>query len=115
MASAPGSRRGYDAGFGLAVILAVAVVALYALAPRLSGPGPIGAAIAEALAAGAELKLRPEAIRPIPASSWPSKVRRPANSVFDTAPFEAIFNVHLPPWQNGIRQLIKTLQARGDL
>ena len=47
MASATGSRRGYDAGFGLAVILAVAVVALYALAPRLSGPGPIGAAIAE--------------------------------------------------------------------
>ena len=47
MASATGSRRGYDAGFGLAVILAVAVVALYALAPRLSGPGPIGSVIAE--------------------------------------------------------------------
>lgn len=47
MASATSSRRGYDAGFGLAVILAVAVVALYALAPRLSGPGPIGSAIAE--------------------------------------------------------------------
>jgi dTDP-4-dehydrorhamnose reductase len=71
--------------------------------------------VAEALAAGAELKLRPEDISPIPASAWPSKVRRPANSVFVTTVFESIFNVHLPPWQEGIRQLIKTLRAGGRL
>jgi dTDP-4-dehydrorhamnose reductase len=71
--------------------------------------------VTEALAAGADLTLRPEAIRPIPASAWPSKARRPANSVLDTTVFESIFNVHLPPWQEGIRQLIKTLRAGGRL
>jgi dTDP-4-dehydrorhamnose reductase len=71
--------------------------------------------VGEAVAAGADLRLRPEGVVPIPASAWPSKVRRPANSAFDTTVFESIFNVHLPPWQEGIRQLIKTLSARGDL
>jgi len=71
--------------------------------------------VTEALAAGAELKLTPDAINPISASAWPSKARRPANSVFDTSVFESIFNVHLPPWQEGIRQLIRTLRHRGEL
>lgn len=71
--------------------------------------------VAEALAAGADLKLRPGAINPIPASAWPGKVCRPANSVFDTTVFQSIFNVHMPPWQDGVRQLIRTLRARGDL
>jgi dTDP-4-dehydrorhamnose reductase len=71
--------------------------------------------VTESIAAGAELKLSPDAIHPIPASAWPSKVRRPSNSVFDTTVFESIFNVHLPPWQEGIRQLITTLRERGDL
>ena len=71
--------------------------------------------VGEALAQGGKLTLRPEAINPIPASAWPSKVRRPANSAFDTTPFESIFNVHLPPWQEGIRHLITTLRERGEL
>lgn len=71
--------------------------------------------VAEALAAGADLKLSPEAIHPIAASAWPGKVRRPANSVLDSTVFEAIFNVYMPPWQDGIRQLIGTLRARGEL
>ena len=71
--------------------------------------------VAEALAAGAELTLAPEAIHPIAASAWPSKVSRPANSVLDTAHFRKTFGVHLPPWQDGIRQLIKTLRAGGRL
>lgn len=71
--------------------------------------------VAEALAAGAELKLGPDDIKPVAASSRESKVRRPANSVFDTTVFETIFNVHLPPWQEGIRQLIKALRAGGRL
>ena len=45
--SATSHRRGYGAGFGLAVIVAVVAVALYALAPRLSGMGPLGATLAE--------------------------------------------------------------------
>lgn len=45
-APAASSRRGYAAGFGLAVIAALAAVALYALAPRLGGTGPLGTALA---------------------------------------------------------------------
>jgi dTDP-4-dehydrorhamnose reductase len=71
--------------------------------------------VTEALAAGADLKLTPDGIKPIPASAWPSKVQRPSNSVFDTTVFESIFNVRLPPWQEGIRQLITTLRERGEL
>jgi dTDP-4-dehydrorhamnose reductase len=71
--------------------------------------------VAEAIAAGAELTLTPEAIHPIAASAWPSKVRRPANSVLDTARFRGTFGVHLPPWQDGIRRLIKALRAGGRL
>lgn len=71
--------------------------------------------VGEALAAGAELALTPEAIHPIAASAWPSKVSRPANSVLDTTRFRTTFGVHLPPWQEGIRQLIKTLRAGGRL
>ena len=71
--------------------------------------------VAEALAAGAELTLTPEAIHPIAAGAWPSRVSRPANSVLDTTRFRTTFGVHLPPWQDGIRQLIKTLGAGGRL
>jgi dTDP-4-dehydrorhamnose reductase len=71
--------------------------------------------VGEALTAGAELALTPEAIHPIAASAWPSKVSRPANSVLDTTRFRTTFGVHLPPWQEGIRQLIKTLRAGGRL
>jgi dTDP-4-dehydrorhamnose reductase len=71
--------------------------------------------VSEALAAGADLRLTPEAINPISAGAWPSKARRPANSRLDTTKFQGTFNVHLPPWQDGIRQLITALRERGDL
>lgn len=71
--------------------------------------------VAEALAAGATLRLDPDAIAPIAASAWPSKVSRPASSVLDTTKFRSTFGMQLPPWQEGIRQLIKTLRAGGRL
>ncbi len=71
--------------------------------------------VAEALAAGATLRLDPDAIAPIAASAWPSKVSRPANSVLDATKFRTTFGVQLPPWQEGIRQLIRTLRTGGRL
>ena len=71
--------------------------------------------VAEARAAGATLLLAPDAINPIPASAYPSKVVRPANSCLDTTLFHNTFGINLPPWQDGIRQLIRTLKKRGDL
>lgn len=46
-ADAGRARRRHDAGFRLAVIVAVVAVVLYALAPRLSGLGPAGERIAD--------------------------------------------------------------------
>ena len=69
----------------------------------------------EALAAGANVSLTPDAIRPIAARDYPSKARRPANSRLDTAKFRTAFGMQLPPWQDGIRQLIKALGAGGAL
>ena len=71
--------------------------------------------VAEALAAGAQLALQPDAIAPIPASAFPSKVKRPANSELDTTKFRDTFGVSLPAWQDGIRHLIKTLHDEGRL
>ena len=71
--------------------------------------------VAEARAAGADLLLRPEAIQPIPASAYPSKVMRPANSRLDTSRFSRTFGVNLPSWQDGIQHLIKTLKDEGRL
>ncbi len=71
--------------------------------------------VEQARAAGASLQLKPEAIMPIPASAFPGKVSRPANSALDSSRFEQTFGVHLPPWQDGIRQLIKTLAQEGRL
>ncbi|HZY69105.1 MAG TPA: dTDP-4-dehydrorhamnose reductase, partial [Devosia sp.] len=56
--------------------------------------------VAEARAAGMALKLTSDAIKPIPAAAFPSKVRRPANSALDTSRFRRSFGVTLPPWQD---------------
>jgi dTDP-4-dehydrorhamnose reductase len=61
------------------------------------------------------LQLRPEAINSIPASQYPSKVMRPANSEFDTTRFRETFGMNVPSWQDGIRHLIRTLHDEGRL
>jgi dTDP-4-dehydrorhamnose reductase len=65
--------------------------------------------VAAARAAGAPLALTPEAIAPITAAAYGLKAKRPANSRLDTAAFSRTFGAQLPAWQDGIRQLIKTL------
>lgn len=69
--------------------------------------------VAEARAAGAMLKAAPDAIVPIGASEYPARARRPANSRLDTTRLRTAFGVTLPPWQDGIRQLITTLHSEG--
>jgi dTDP-4-dehydrorhamnose reductase len=71
--------------------------------------------VEEARAAGAQLSLVPDAIRPIAARDFPAKARRPSNSRLDTTKFRTVFGTQLPPWQEGIGQLIKTLRAGGHL
>jgi dTDP-4-dehydrorhamnose reductase len=71
--------------------------------------------IAQAIAAGARLRLTPDAIAPIPAAQYPAKAPRPANSRLDTTKLRTAFGLTLPPWQDGIRQLITTLATEGRL
>ena len=71
--------------------------------------------VADAIAEGAQLKLMPEAIVPILARDYPTKALRPANSRLDTSKLRAAFGLTLPPWQEGIRQLIRTLKTEGRL
>jgi dTDP-4-dehydrorhamnose reductase len=90
---------------------------LYHLAPagETSWHGLAHFAVVEAIAAGATLKCLPDAILPIPASQYPAKAARPANSRLDTGKLRAALGIDLPPWQEGVRQLIKTLQVEGRL
>ncbi len=93
------------------------VTGLYHLAPRgeTSWHGLATFLVAEALAAGAELKLRPEAIKPIAAKDYPAKAPRPANSRLDSTKLGKTLGIALPPWQEGVSRLIKTLIAEGRL
>jgi dTDP-4-dehydrorhamnose reductase len=71
--------------------------------------------VADAIAEGARLKLTPENIVPILARDYPARAARPANSRLDTARLRQAFDLTLPPWQEGIRQLIRTLRHEGRL
>ncbi|MBN9345458.1 MAG: dTDP-4-dehydrorhamnose reductase [Devosia sp.] len=72
--------------------------------------------VAEARAAGAELALSPDSIRPILARDYAvTKAIRPSNSRLDTTSFQSTFGMTLPSWQDGIRDLINTLREGGRL
>ena len=72
--------------------------------------------VAEARAAGAELALSPDSIRPILARDYAvTKAIRPSNSRLDTTSFQSTFAMTFPSRQDGIRALIKTLREGGRL
>ena len=100
-----------------AQVIANPVPGLYHLAPtgETSWHGFAQLLIDEAGTAGADLKLKPEGIRAIPAADYPTKAVRPANSRLDTAKLQSTFGITLPPWQDGVRQLIATLATEGRL
>ncbi|RYF30413.1 MAG: dTDP-4-dehydrorhamnose reductase, partial [Comamonadaceae bacterium] len=57
--------------------------------------------IARARVAGVAIRCADEAIRPVPATSFPTPARRPANSRLDTRRFQKTFSLSLAPWQQG--------------
>lgn len=65
--------------------------------------------VAEALAAGKALKVKPEAIVPITAAEHPLPARRPANSRLATQRFRDTFGLRLPPWQAGLRHILQQI------
>lgn len=55
------------------------------------------------------LRLRANAIRPIASSEYPAPVPRPLNSVLNTDKLRASFGISLPPWQDGVHDVLKQM------
>mgnify|MGYP000958987867 CR=1 FL=1 len=67
--------------------------------------------LAFARARGVALRAGPEAVQPIPTSSYPTPARRPLNSRLDTGRLCRTFGLELPDWRLGVdRMLAEALQ-----
>lgn len=62
--------------------------------------------IAEAQAAGRALKVKPENVTPLTTAQYPTPAKRPMNSRLDTSRFRETFDLRLPPWEEGVRQVL---------
>lgn len=65
--------------------------------------------VGEALAAGKELKARPETVMPLTTAQYPTLAKRPANSRLDTSRFRTTFGLRLPPWQESVRHVLQQI------
>lgn len=63
--------------------------------------------VSESMALDKRIKLTPDAIRPIPASEYPTAAKRPANSRLVTSKFRKAFNLELPDWTIGVRHVLQ--------
>ena len=68
--------------------------------------------VAQAIAAGRQVKATPGRIHAIATSDCPRPAKRPANSRLDTTRFQHTFGLLLPPWQDGVRQVLAQLWGR---
>jgi len=59
--------------------------------------------------AGARLKLDPNGIAAIDSSQYPTKARRPKNSLLSCAKLEQTLDMKMPDWRIGVRDLAKQL------
>ena len=65
--------------------------------------------IGEALAAGKHLKASVDAVAPLATEQYPTPARRPLNSRLDTTRFRTTFDLRLPPWQEGVRHVLRQI------
>lgn len=56
---------------------------------------------------GRTVKLSPGEPRPITTADYPTAARRPLNSRLDTRRIQAAFDLHLPPWQQGVMRMLE--------
>jgi dTDP-4-dehydrorhamnose reductase len=62
--------------------------------------------IAAARAAGRPVKVADDAVRAVPTAAYPTPARRPLNSRLSTHKLRDTFDLHLPPWQQGVDRLL---------
>jgi len=63
--------------------------------------------LAQAQAAGVELKAGPDAVAPVSTSAFPTPARRPGNSRLDTSTLRQTFGLQLPSWQDGVTRMLR--------
>lgn len=68
--------------------------------------------IEQARATGWPVKVPANAITPIPTSAYPLPAARPHNSRLDCRKLKQVFELRLPPWQDGVRRAVSELIAR---
>lgn len=61
---------------------------------------------------GFELKLKPETIRAIPSSDYPTPARRPRNSRLDCTRLEQDFGLQMPDWQPYLERMLQLLSLK---
>ena len=65
--------------------------------------------IAEAVKAGKQMSVQPEAVKAITSADYPTPARRPANSRLDTAKFRNTFGLALPHWKAGLSHILQRI------
>jgi len=61
---------------------------------------------------GFELRLKPEAIRAVPSSEYPTPAVRPLNSRLDCTHLENDFSLHMPDWQPYLARMLQLLSLK---
>jgi dTDP-4-dehydrorhamnose reductase len=94
---------------------AAALSGTYHVAPtgEVSRADSVRFLLAEARAAGAPLRLRPEAIVPVATAAMPAPAVRPLNSRLATGKLRAAFGFALPVWQDDVRAFVGATVAGG--
>ena len=62
--------------------------------------------IEQARKACVDIKTPQNAIYKIATQAYPTPARRPFNSKLDTSKLQTTFNLHLPPWQQGVTRML---------
>jgi dTDP-4-dehydrorhamnose reductase len=67
-----------------------------------------------ARAAGRQLRAGPDDVLPVNTAAYPTAAKRPANSRLDTSRFRRTYGLCLPPWQEGVGQVLRQLIRSED-
>lgn len=58
------------------------------------------------------IALKASEIEPVPTDAFPTPAMRPHNSRLDTGKLKTAFDLHLPPWQNGVERMLTEILER---
>lgn len=64
--------------------------------------------------AGMLLRAGPADVLPVHTAAYPAAAPRPANSRLDTSLFRRSFGLRLPPWQDGVHEVLRHLLRRDN-